>query len=159
MVAATNPALANLRDIQLPQAIHQWPIAPGYWLLLAAVVILLLWCLRLWKKRQHKLAAKRMAIKELSQMNTDMPHLPIEVNSLIKRAVMSYLGRDSVAKLEGQRWLDWLLAQQASPQLISLIEKRYQNTAYSPEDKQRLLDETKQWLSQTLPLTKGSANV
>lgn len=159
MSAPTHPALANLQDIQLPEQIHQWPIAPGYWLALMAIIVIVLLIIRAWKRRQSKLAAKRSAIEALALINIDTPNLAIEINSLIKRAAMSYLGRDTIAKLEGQAWQEWLLQHQASQQLVTLLQRRYQAEAYTREQKQQLLSETQRWLSQALPLTMEANHV
>lgn len=41
-----NPALEQLRDIHLPQAVHWWPPAPGWWIVAALVLALTIWLSR-----------------------------------------------------------------------------------------------------------------
>ncbi len=61
--------LAQLRDIQLPEAISWWPLAPGWWILIMfAASFLGLTVFRLLKHHRSNLY-RRQAIKNLSRIN------------------------------------------------------------------------------------------
>ena len=49
-----NPALEQLRDIHLPQAVHWWPPAPGWWLVAALVLALTVWLSRYLQARYRR---------------------------------------------------------------------------------------------------------
>jgi|GEM_PF-491197 len=49
-----NPALEQLRDIHLPQAVHWWPPAPGWWLVAALVLALIIWLSRYLQSRYRR---------------------------------------------------------------------------------------------------------
>ena len=57
-MAPNAQALAGLRDIHLPEAGSIWPLAPGWWLLAAAVVALGLLALLERKRRKLQKNAK-----------------------------------------------------------------------------------------------------
>ena len=43
--------LAELRDIHLPEAVSLWPLAPGWWLLLALIAAVLGLSIAVWLRR------------------------------------------------------------------------------------------------------------
>lgn len=49
-----NPALEQLRDIHLPQAVHWWPPAPGWWIVAALVLALTIWLGRYLQARYRR---------------------------------------------------------------------------------------------------------
>ena len=49
-----NPALEQLRDIHLPQAVHWWPPAPGWWIVAAVVLALMIWLSRYLQARYRR---------------------------------------------------------------------------------------------------------
>lgn len=49
-----NPALEQLRDIHLPQAVHWWPPAPGWWIVAALVLALTIWLVRYLQRRYRR---------------------------------------------------------------------------------------------------------
>ncbi len=154
MPSASNPALAALKDIQTPEAIGYWPLAYGYWLVLALIVIALI-AITIWVIKCHKnSAAKREALAQLNQLDDTHPQLAIEVNTLLKRSAMSYLPREQVAALEGEKWHQWLRQQvkQFDSNLGALLDKRYQPQPLTLDEAQQLKAAAAQWLQQALPL-------
>lgn len=154
MQTANNPALAAMKDIQLPEPIHAWPPAYGYWLVLAACLTILAVCLWWFIKQYRHRAAKREALKQLAHLALNHPQFAIEVNTILKRSAMSYLPREQVASLEGEAWLLWLQQQvtHIDDNLPLLLAKRYQSKALTPTQAEQLRLAAIGWLKQALPL-------
>jgi len=109
-----DPEQIPLRDLHLPEAVSWWPLAPGWWVLLAlataGLVYLLLRQYRQWQGN----AARRMALKALSQVRSDYENgaepvaLGIALSELLRRSMLAYAPRAEVAGLTGDNWLAWL---------------------------------------------------
>lgn len=112
-------ALSELADIRVPGEVSWWPLAPGWWVLLALLVALALYgAYRLQKKLvlQQRLGG---AIRELTKARTnlaaagenDMAQRLVyvnDVNAVLRRVAMLHVGHDQVAGLSGQPWVDFL---------------------------------------------------
>lgn len=103
-----------LRDLHLPEAIGWWPLAPGWWVVLAIVAALmghLAW--RLYKRWQFH-APRRYALRKLAHYETEyLKHrnpatLGKQLSELLRRGMLAYAPRDEVAGLTGEAWLAWL---------------------------------------------------
>lgn len=108
------PDQLPLRDLHLPEPIGWWPLAPGWWLVIALVLVALGWLiLRAWRKYQFH-APRRYAIRELAAVESDyLEHrnpvtLGQQLSELLRRAMMAYAPRHEVAGLTGEAWLEWL---------------------------------------------------
>ena len=90
------PAQIQLHDIHVPEQISNFPIAPGWWLLLALLLTCALW---FYKKRKQGIrdnASKKQALTVL----TNNPKLSAkECIALLKWAAMQYVNRQQLAKL------------------------------------------------------------
>ena len=109
-----DPDQLPLRDLHLPEPISWWPLAPGWWLVIALVLFALGWLLlRAWRKYQFH-APRRYAIRELATLETEyLKHrnpvtLGQQLSELLRRAMMAYAPRHEVAGLTGEAWLEWL---------------------------------------------------
>jgi hypothetical protein len=108
------PDQLPLRDLHLPEPISWWPLAPGWWLVIALVLFALGWLLlRAWRKYQFH-APRRYAIRELATLESKyLEHrnpvtLGHQLSELLRRAMMAYAPRHEVAGLTGEAWLEWL---------------------------------------------------
>ena len=108
------PDQLPLRDLHLPEPIGWWPLAPGWWLVIALVLFALGWLLLLaWRKYQFH-APRRYAIRELATVESEyLEHrnpvtLGQQLSELLRRAMMAYAPRHEVAGLTGEAWLEWL---------------------------------------------------
>jgi len=99
-----------LRDIHLPAPVGWWPPAPGWWLLLAGVpllLILLAWLWR-WLRRQ---TVKKLALRELEaivQSDVGFSEKTRQLAVLLRRTCLSVYPREEVAGLVGEQWLAFL---------------------------------------------------
>lgn len=63
-----NPTLEQLRDIHLPEAVHWWPPAPGWWIVTTLVLALLIWLGRYLQRRyrhQYFRSESRELLKQI----------------------------------------------------------------------------------------------
>ncbi|MCG9696291.1 DUF4381 domain-containing protein [Shewanella sp. Isolate11] len=157
--ASNNPALTAMKDIQPPADIGAWPLAYGYWLLLALIIIAVIGLTIILIKHHRHRAAKREALMQLSQLDSTHPQLAIEVNALLKRSAMSYLPRQQVAALDGAAWHTWLQQQvnQFDNNLAQLLDKRYQPQPLTADEALQLKAAAAQWLKQALPLKQQNS--
>ncbi|TDG11932.1 DUF4381 domain-containing protein [Seongchinamella unica] len=111
-----NPAdpLAQLHPLREPAAIGWWPPAPGWWLLLALVIVGLAAVAWGGLRRYRRNAYRRRGLAQLAQIRSrwlaDNNHLRClsEANALLKAvALRAYPVRD-VAGISGRDWQDFL---------------------------------------------------
>ena len=109
-----DPTQLALRDLHLPEAIGWWPLAYGWWLIIALVLVGLGWLLmRAWRNWRFN-APRRYAIRALATVeaeyltNRDPVALGRQVSELLRRGMLAYAPRHEVAGLTGESWLEWL---------------------------------------------------
>lgn len=109
-----DPNELPLRDIHLPEPTGIWPLAPGWWVLIALAVIGFAWLLRwLWQRYQFN-APRRYAMRALAAAAADYQQhrnpviLSKQVSELLRRGMLAYAPRHEVAGLTGDAWLKWL---------------------------------------------------
>ena len=97
-----------LRDIHLPNPIGWWPLAPGWWGLLA-LLILLIGVLIYVIRRRRRVTPIKLALTELARVEADENMTAVQkvqaLSSLVRRVVLSLRPREEVAGLLGQDWL------------------------------------------------------
>ena len=106
-------ALKDLRDIHLPDPVSVWPLAPGWWILMILIPVLLV-LLRFVIKRMLMPKYKKLALKELTSISVNYEisrnsHETCgEVALLIRKALVAKIGNQEVAGLVGEEWLAYL---------------------------------------------------
>lgn len=109
-----DPSQIPLRDLHLPAEIGWWPLAPGWWVLLAllaagAIVLLYRTYLRWRANRARRIALRQLvAVTEEYQSSGDVTRLAKQLSELLRRVVLAYSPRTEVAGLTGDDWLRWL---------------------------------------------------
>lgn len=99
-IASSQPI--ELHDIVLPQAPGLWPLAPGWWLLIAMLLLGIFLGGRTLLKRYRYWTIKRLALKKLAHcQNCD------DINQLLKQVAIHYC-QHNIAPLKGQSWTDFL---------------------------------------------------
>lgn len=152
--------LSQLRDIKLPEAISQWPMAYGWWLSLLVIIVLISAGLYFSIQYRKKNRAKRQAIKVLEEyfdnfkQHQDSLVFLQQCNELLKRFCRH---KYPVAlSLSGSAWGDFL--QQHSPintfteqQIVALTQGLYQ--AQHSYDSHELFHACRLWLKNNNEVT------
>ncbi|MDH5327038.1 MAG: DUF4381 domain-containing protein [Gammaproteobacteria bacterium] len=108
-----NAAELPLRDIHVPDAIGWWPVAMGWWLLLAFVAVILLLLLFYMHKHKHR-HVQKAASREVDDTyaayrhHRDATRFVRELSVLLRRISVSRYGGPKVAGLTGDSWLAFL---------------------------------------------------
>ncbi len=109
-----NQQTLNLRDIHLPEPISWWwPLAPGWWVLLACTLLILaaLFIIRkIYRSRQLRrdITTELALIKQQFQQSQNRSQLAKSLSILLRRASISYYPKTNIAGLTGEHWLDYL---------------------------------------------------
>ncbi len=107
-----NP-LDQLADIHLPDPVSIWPLALGWWLLLAVLIAIAI-ALLLWRARRKRNAYRRQALAELRQCYEQLARHQStslylqQLNALLKRVALSRYPRQFNPSIKGATWLQWL---------------------------------------------------
>ena len=110
MGSVTPDWLAQLAPPHAPPPAGWWPLAPGWWVLLT-LLVLIISLLLYWQTRPH-VRLRRIAIRELENLQTtitDDINLARELEHLLRRYAVARYGRDTVAKLSGERWIAFVI--------------------------------------------------
>ena len=109
-----DPDQLPLRDIHMPEMVGWWPLAPGWWFLIALAAAGLGYLLYRRYLAWRSNAARRAALAELSRIRRDYEQgsdaltLAKSLSELLRRSMLAYAPRGEVAGLTGDRWLRWL---------------------------------------------------
>lgn len=150
----------SLRDMQMPDAIGWWPLAPGWWLLVLFVVCGIAAVIFYIRKKLKD--PKRFALRELKiiaeryDSSQDKAALLMECNGLLKRLAVTLYPRKKVAHLSGHEWLMFLADSSAVSiaELPEIIQAGpYQKNVDFDADELMLI--CKRWLK----TVKGDADV
>ncbi|MFB0981111.1 MAG: DUF4381 domain-containing protein [Alteromonadaceae bacterium] len=147
--------LAQLKDIHLPEQVHNYPLAYGWWILLALLLIGLILSILKWQKNRKLSHAKKLALTNLNNtQNND------EIVTLLKWAAFQYFPRNEVASLHGEQLENFFINK-----LPTKHQEKFQtlcgqqlNNKYQPVENSssETLNNTLQeaadlWLNQALP--------
>lgn len=100
----TDPtSLDRLHDIILPTPVSWWPLAPGWYVLLGLVLLIVIWLVYRLLKRWQANAYRRQALQELKSMTDGTT-----IAELLRRTALAVVARSEVAEKTGSDWADWL---------------------------------------------------
>ncbi len=109
---AAAPQGPELRDIHLPPDPSWFPPAPGWWILAALLIALLVWLFRIARKRVRKrrwLAALQDEVGRIASDHAahhDPRKTSAAISELLRRAALRLDSR--AAAYQGDEWLAWL---------------------------------------------------
>lgn len=140
----------QLRDIHLPKPISWWPLAPGWWILMAIILILLavsgFYSWRWWKKRQYK---KQI----LKQFNQHCEQNDFSKAMLLVKVVTQHLyPTDNSLQLFGRVWFEYLSSKTNASSLTTSEITRFTDLVYRPAGSANSKDYSwfRTWLEQQL---------
>lgn len=112
-----NPDLSQLHDIHLPASVSWWPLALGWWLLLALLVVMLLVGFGFYRRYQRQRWRREALalLRQLQQQSLTPKMLVVEYSQLLRRVAISRFPRTEVAALTGEQWLVFLDQQMKVP--------------------------------------------
>ncbi len=109
-----DPEQIPLRDLHLPEAISWWPLAPGWWVVIATLAVVLVYLCRLTLRTRARGAARRHALRQLNELTAAFEQhrnavaFSSGLSELLRRTMLAYAPRHEVAGLTGDAWLEWL---------------------------------------------------
>ena len=144
-----------LADIHLQSAPNFWPLPWGWWLVILITLSVVI-AGSIWLYRRHQ---QRLALREAKRQLKHIDNLSA-LNTLLKRAALSYFPRETVAGLTGQAWLAFLDAQLPEKRRgflayeASWQKNMFANTPLAPHELTELKHLAQQWLQFALPPKK-----
>lgn len=138
---SSDPAsLQNLNDIILPAAVGWWPLAVGWYFLIALMLLVLVWFsyqwLHGWVKNRYRRAALRelqvleVQIHKAEERDANLRQIPI----LLKRAALSVYPRSQVASLSGEDWFNFLNSTVSNPAFTGSTATTLNTVSYSTSE-------------------------
>ena len=129
-----NYAIRGIAEVLAPEPVSWMPVTIG-WRLLGASI--LLWVLyrgyrryRAWQRDRYR----RLALRELDALRELPPALALaQMARILKSTALAAFPRTDVARLSGERWLDWLQSATEAPIFSErsrqlLIDSQYRAT-------------------------------
>jgi len=107
-------ALAQLKDIHLPDSIGWWPLAPGWYGVIILILFLMMALAYVAYKRHVNALAKNQALellhsyKEQYEKDRNAQLTSARVSELLRRVALVYYPRAEVASLHGEAWVAFL---------------------------------------------------
>ena len=109
----TEALLNQLAPDRAPPPLGWWPLAPGWWGLMALLLLALALAAWLRKRRQQPSVKRwqRVALRELEQLrSTDNDAtLAHGLQLLLRRYAIARYGREAVAALSGEAWIAFVV--------------------------------------------------
>jgi len=142
-----NP-LDQLADITPPDAVSIWPLAWGYWLVLAIILVLVIYCIFAVKKFRQKRQVKREALLTLSKLDTNSKYYAHDVQLIMKSLCSHYLPLAKAAQLYANQWKSFVLAiyQGSDTERLALVIDNMYSSLYSANN--GLTTDTKEQVAQ-----------
>lgn len=151
--------LQKLKDIHLPPILPNWVI----WLGCSFLFLILLILACVWRNQYKKKLTARFALARLKQLQAERSsdkNIALEISQLIRRTALHYFGRNKIAGLSGQDWLNFLNESGKTTRFTEmggqlLLDAPYQQ--YHSADLTPLFNMTHDWLkiiSKTRPEKK-----
>jgi hypothetical protein len=155
-------ALSALRDIHLPDTVGLWPLAPGWWLLAAALFALAIFFFARSRARRRSPARAALSLVEDLSQRFDEDHdtvaLATGLSEVLRRIALVRFGRNSAAPLHGaaraRSMTDAKGRNTVSPELIERLETVvYAGDRFKvePDEEQRWIDAVRSFIQTRNP--------
>lgn len=150
--------LAALRDIHLPEPVSWWPLAPGWWGLIGALLAIagvVIWL----RRRRSKLRLRDAALHELTLLTArcadDQAAFIQALSALIRRCAVARFSSQEAAGLIGESWLAFLDRHGGNSDFTQGPGRALLTGPYSVEahiDPAALTEVTRRWICQAMQL-------
>lgn len=154
-----------LRDIHDLDAISWWPPAPGWWIVFGlAAAALLVAVLRYWLRYSGLMpgwrgdARRQLRTLQKALRREEPRTVAGQLSTLLRRIAMARVGRRQAAGLSGDRWLNWLEANDSTgfnwtKRGRILLHAPYMPPARTVERKEvaRLVSAARRWVDTVTP--------
>ncbi len=154
---------ANLRDIHLPDAISWWPPAIGWWILLALIILAFIFIPKLYRRMAYT-PLKKVAnntfqniVDKYNESNNNSNFVN-ETSQFLRQTAMSYCGREEIAQLTGDQWVQALNNITEQDHFNDNIKQSLLNAPYQKNiniDVELLIESVQNWLSDLPKHPKG----
>jgi membrane protein implicated in regulation of membrane protease activity len=107
--------MAQLAPAHAPPPVSWWPLAPGWWALLALLIAAAVG-ICMWHRSQPR-RLRRSGLRELAKLEATTvgdAALARALENLVRRYAVVRYGRETVARLSGSRWLAFAVAHGAT---------------------------------------------
>lgn len=164
-MADLQQALAELKDIHLPEPVSIWQVAPGWWLsaLLSLLVFiigyrLIVKYIRVNRYRRHALRQLNDLCAQQDKLLDDFQLLS-EINQLLKSVAIRAYPDHACSALSGKQWQQFLAQtiahqKQAAPEVFNVFELLYQaNPTIDEQQRELLISNARIWLKKHTPLS------
>lgn len=139
-------SLDRLHDLVIPPSIPWWPLALGWYLILALLGLLMGWLIwRNWKNWRAS-AYRREALRQLSKLQ-DAP----AIAELLRCTALAIVPRSEIAAKTGSAWADWLDSKCSGDmplEVHQLLSVDVYNRAGKGQDVSQLHGYAARWISQ-----------
>lgn len=124
---------SHLKDIQLPSPVSIWPLAIGWYVLLAILLAAVVAGFFYWRRRKSRQRLPAAFTQEIIKLRHQAQSQLVidELAVLLKRAALLAYPREQVASLYGEQWLQFL-DETCGEQLFTQGPGRLLLSAYQP---------------------------
>lgn len=151
-----NAALAQLKDIHLPNPINWWPPAPGWWVVMIMVALVMSWfswrSWRWWQAMKPKRQALKILekIEQQSKASTSVSDVCAQISQLLRRVALTYYPVSDVAGLKNDAWIAFLNTHSKNVNFNAVREHLlvYPYTNNVQASLNPLFDRTRTWIKQ-----------
>ena len=159
--------LADLRGLHLPPDPGFWPLAPGWWLLMLALLAIVAIGIWLWRRhaqrsRPHPALAEAARLQVRAQSLDDQT-LIAQCSALLRRVAVQQHG-PQVAGLAGAAWVQHL--QTHTPESVTDASELWQTlgaSRYAPSpqvgSRERLIAACQAWVAHAVQAEQNHAHV
>lgn len=131
--------LQNLKGLHLPGPISMWPLAPGWYLVLLVVAVIMAFALTKFFFNWLRKRRRQWVISELQQLTLNYPKSPAEnlskMSVLVRRISLALFKREHVAGLHGEAWLRFLDQQGQTDQFTRGVGRHLLSAPYQARSK------------------------
>lgn len=133
-----NP-LDQLADISTPSTIDIWPLAWGYWLLIAFGLFIVIASVVAVRKHRKYYRVRNFSINKVRALAPNDPHYLTKLHVILKQCTQNYFPNKQVLNMSGQTWCDFVLNEYKGSQrdsLESLITVTYTHLYKAKSERQ-----------------------